>query len=394
MILAMNNMREKIVIIGNGCAGLSAAEAIREKNNQAEIIMIGAEKEHTYYRPLLSEYISEEELPKRFFLHNEKWYIENDIQLVLGERATSINTESKKIELSNTDMINYDKLIIATGSYNFIPPIKGAQLKNVISLRSLEDANNIKRLITSNKKVVIIGGGLLGLELGWQLLKLGGDITIVEMMDRLLPRQLDAEASQIFCEKVENTGMRVLKGVKTKELQGDERVTGVVLEDNSVIECDLCIFSIGIRADIELAQKAGIITERAIKTDSFMRTNISDVFAAGDCVEVEGINYGIWPEASEQGRIAGLSAIGETEQYENIIPFNIYSGMNLRLFSIGDVGTKENIEYIVKGNKDNGNYEKEFYIEDVFVGGILIGDIKKSVKYKNAIRNKLKIDEV
>jgi NAD(P)H-nitrite reductase large subunit len=248
----------------------------------------------------------------------------------------------------------------------------------------LADADAIRSQLAKGKKAVVIGGGLLGLELGWQLLQAGLDVSVVEMMDRLLPRQLDHEASALFLEKVLATGMKILTGVGTKSIEGSgNTATGVKLETGEILPADLVFISIGIRADIKLAQTADLKTNRGILVNSNMETSSADIYACGDCAEFDGINYAIWPEALAQGKTAGLSAIGIHQPYETVIPFNIYHGMNLRLFSMGDVSEGEDVT--VKQNGDMEAYEKYFFKNGKIVGGILLGNIAKSSKLKKAI---------
>lgn len=385
-------MKDKIIIIGNGAAGNAALEEILSQNLPCEITVITSEALPIYYRPMLSEYISEPETPKRFFLHEKSWYDSNHIDIMYEKTVAAINTSDQTITLSDEQLLSYDKLIIATGSKNFIPPIPGSKGINVFDLRTYEDAERIKTKANDAKKAVIIGGGLLGLELGWQLRKLNIDVTVIEMMQRLLPRQLDEEASIIFEEKVNATGIRVLKGIQTMEIVGDGSTTGVLLSTGETVFADMVIFSIGIRADVTLAKDAGISIERGIIVNDFMETNFKNIFAAGDCAEFAGVNYAIWPEAVEQGKVAGLNAIGIKTVYQPVIPFNIYHGMNMRLFSIGDVGGNPANEYSIERKGDSENFEKYFYIGDRLVGGILIGNISKSGKLKKGVAENLTKD--
>lgn len=382
-------MSKKVVIIGNGAAGNAAAEEILKQNDSHEITIITKEASPIYYRPMLSEYVSEKELPKRFYLHDLNWYQENDITLTTSSVVKQILPEKNNVILDNGDKLHYDSLILCTGSSNFIPPMPGSDLKNVVSLRTFDDAEMIKSLARTHKKTVIIGGGLLGLELGWQLRKLNITVDVVEMMDRLLPRQLDLEASKLFEEKVLKTGINVLKGVQTKGIVGKEVVEGVELSDGTILEADFVIFSIGVRANTTLAKEAGINTDRGIIVDDFMKTSQSDIYAAGDCAEHKGVNYAIWPESVDQGKIAGLNAIGIRSVYEPVIPFNIYQGMNMRLFSIGDVGGNQGMDYDTHKIEDSKHFEKYFFVDDVLVGGILLDDISKSSKLKKALSNRV-----
>lgn len=380
-------MKEHILIIGNGAAGNAALEAIIPHLNRLTVTVITNESTPIYYRPMLSEYISEPEIPKRFFLHDDAWYHSNAIDIRYNHTVTYIDAKSRIVTFDNNETLAYDRLILCAGSKNFIPPLPGAQLENVADLRTLSDANMLKQQAETAKSAVIIGGGLLGLELGWQLKKLNIDVTVVEMMPRLLPRQLDEEASQLFEEKVLATGIKILKGVQTQEILGTKNVEGVKLATGDVIEADLAIFSVGIRADVTLAKTASLDIDRGIIVDSKMRTSDPYIYAAGDCVEFEKQNYAIWPEAIAQGRIAGQNAIGIDSDYEPVVPFNIYHGMGLRLFSIGDVGCNPDAVYDILSHKEPDAFEKIFLLEDRVVGGILLSNIAKSNVLKKAVRD-------
>ncbi len=383
-------MKEKIIIIGNGAAGNFALEEISSQPTEFDITVITSESTPSYFRPMLSEYVSLPEIPNRFFIHDQAWYDAHGINILYETSVKSIDTNNQCIVLEDDKTLSYDKLILCTGSKNFIPPMPGSKKENVVNLRTLSDADIIKNKAKTAKQVVIIGGGLLGLELGWQLRKLNIDVTVVEMMQRLLPRQLDEEASTLFEEKVAATGIKVIKGVQTQEIVGNEFATGVMLGTGEVLDADLVIFSIGIRADVLLAKNAGLNIDRGILVDDFMQTSTKNIYAAGDCAEFAGINYAIWPEAVEQGKIAGLNASGIKTVYEPVVPFNIYHGMDMKLFSIGDVGGNPANNYAVHREGDADHFEKYFYINDVIVGGILMGNISKSGKLKKAVMSGLK----
>ena len=383
-------MKEKIIIIGNGAAGNYALEEILNQPTKFDITVITTESALAYFRPMLSEYVSVSEIPNRFYIHDQAWYDTHGVNVLYQTEVKSLDTTNQRVLLEDDKVLEYDRLILCTGSKNFIPPMPGSKKDNVVDLRTLSDAEIIKHKSKSAKNVVIIGGGLLGLELGWQLRKLNIDVTVVEMMQRLLPRQLDEEASTLFEEKVAATGIKVLKGVQTQEIVGDEEATGVLLSTGEVLDADLVVFSIGIRADVTLARSAGINIDRGILVDDFMQTSAKNIYAAGDCVEFAGMNYAIWPEAVEQGKIAGLNAAGIKAVYQPVVPFNIYHGMDMRLFSIGDVGGNPANAYTVHRDGDAEHFEKYFYVDDVLVGGILMGNIAKSGKLKKAVVSGLK----
>lgn len=382
-------MVKKIIIIGNGAAGNAALEELLKQDGDFDITVITKENADVYYRPMLSEYISEPATPKRFYLHDAEWYRSHKIKVLSTTTVISIDLLAKQIILSDLSRLDYDKLLIATGSYNFIPPTLGSELEGVYSLRTLADANFIKSSAKQCKNAVIIGGGLLGLELGWQLKKLNINVTVLEMQDRLLPRQLDEEASLFFEKKVLDAGINVLKQTELKEIIGDKKVSGALLKSGETLPCDMLLFSIGIRADIALAQTANLSTVRGIVVDEYLRTSNRDIYAAGDCAEYQGINYAIWPEAMLQGKIAGLNMAGVETLYGGLVPFNIYQGMNLRLFSMGDIGSNPALEYIIADYHRENHFERYFFVNNKIVGGIIIGDIAHSTLLKKSISDQL-----
>ncbi|MCT4598847.1 MAG: FAD-dependent oxidoreductase [Vallitalea sp.] len=391
-----SDSKENIIIIGNNAAGISAVEAIRRRNNNATIMVVDKDTNYAYYRPILSDYISDSHEEQYFYLHDKEWYRENNVNLKLGSCVTKIDKENNRIIINNEEAIQYDKLILANGSDNFVPPITDIDKQGVFTIKTLEDANQVKEYAKKSKKVAIIGGGLLALEAGWELRTLGLDVTIIEMATRILPRQLDDDGSNILEQGISKVGINVYKGVTANAILGDEFVTGVQLVDGTMIDADMVIVSVGVRANTELAQEAGIMTNRGVIVDEKMATNIENIYAAGDVAEYKNINYAIWPEAVEQGKVAGANAIGDNISYNNITPNNIFNGMNVNVFSIGDLGVQDDISYhnIMHMDVENKIYKKLYFIDDKFVGGILIGDVSKSADMINGIKQGYNIKQI
>ncbi|MCT4618518.1 MAG: FAD-dependent oxidoreductase [Marinisporobacter sp.] len=379
--------KEKIIIIGNNAAGVSAAEAIRERNKVCNVEIISNENIPGYYRPSISKSLLHEIEDHEFYLKPLDWYKENDIELTLNTEVANLKKDTKTIILSNGEEKSYDQLIIATGSHCFMPPIEGNEKSGVFTLRSFDDAKNIKKYAKNIKRAVVVGGGILGLEIGWELTNLGLDLTIIELSNRLLPRQLDEKGSCILEAAIAKQNIKVIKNTLAGSILGDKKVTGVKTKDGEIIECDMVIVSAGIRANKYLAEKAGILTNKGIVVDESMKTSEENIFAAGDVAEFDSINYGIWPEAIEQGKIAGANAVGDPLYYENITPSNVFGGMDINIFSIGDLGrdSEKTYETIELHNSDKDIYQKMYFLNNVFVGGILIGDTTKSVKMMEGI---------
>ncbi|GMQ62837.1 FAD-dependent oxidoreductase [Vallitalea maricola] len=391
-----SNTNEKIVVIGNNAAGISAVEAMRKRNTNAEIIVIDKDPNYAYYRPSLSDYISDNHDEEYFYLHKKEWYNENNINLKLGTAAIKIDSSNNQIILDNEEIVSYEKLIIANGSHNFVPQLPGINKKGVFSIKTLSDADKVKAYAKDCNKAAIIGGGLLGLEAAWELKKLGLDVTVIEVADRLLPKQLDEESSKILENGIKKTGINIHKSATADAILGEEEVTGIQLNNEMTIEADMVIVSIGVRANTKLAQEAGININKGIIVDEYMRTNIENIYGAGDVTEFDGINYYIWQQAIEQGEVAGANAVGDTLTYKNIIPNNVFNAMNMNIFSTGDLGSKKDLSYnsVNQQDIDKEIYKKLYFTGKKFTGGILMGDITKSSDMIKGVEEKSSLNQM
>lgn len=390
-----NNTDEKFLIIGNGIAGLSAAEAIRARNKTCSIVMVTNEEYLTYNRPMLTKSLLAGFTADQIAVYDKKWYEENNINVVTGKAVEKIDTKNKEVIANGNFALKYDKLIYACGADCFIPPIAGADKENVIAIRRLSDANKVQDMLKDIKNVVVIGGGVLGLEAAWEISKSKTKVTVVEIADRIMPRQLDEKASEILLSKIEKVGIDVKLGASIECIEGSDKATGVKLATGEVIDADLVIVSSGVRASVNVAKEAGIEVDRAIVVDSQMRTNVEDIYACGDCAQFEGVNYAVWSEALEMGKVAGAVATGDEAEYSNITPSLSFNGMDTSVFSIGDNGSNKNLRYKTAEFNDavKGSYEKYYFVNNRICGGILIGDTKALVKLTEAIEKGLSFAE-
>jgi len=384
------NNNEKIIIIGNGAAGISAAKAIRKRNQDIKVTILDQEKQVIYYKPLLSEYIAQDEVLKKIYLHKHKWYEDQNIELKLGVSVIKINVEDQTIETAQGETMAYDKLILALGSRSFIPPIKNADYEGVFTLRNIGDADRIKDYAKNCKKAIIIGGGLLGLEAADQLKALGLDITVVELANRLLPRQVDDKGAHIFEEGILKQGIHLAKGNAVSMIIGHHKAEYVQLMDGRKIPADLVIISAGIVSEGYLAEEAGLEYDRSIIVNKHMQTSNPHIYAAGDVAQFSEKNYGIWPEAMEQGNVAGANAVGDKLTYKDFIPSNAFNGLNMNVFSIGQVNYDDDAHVAILGFEDleNGIYKKLFFKNQGLVGAVIIGDNSKTKLVVEAMKKK------
>ena len=309
------NTEEKFVILGNGAAGFYAAKAIRERNKTAEITMVTNEGDLSYYRPALSDLINEE-VNEEFYLADYKWYNGKNIKNLVNTNIIRVDEENKTLISDDGENIQYDKLILANGSSNFIPPFKGKDLDGVYTLRNIKDLERIKKALREAKKVVVIGGGALGLEAAYEIYLQKKELTVIEAAPVLLGRQLKPEQSEELLKTIRNTGTEVIVNGAVEEIVGETKVTGVKLQDGTVIEADMVLTSIGVRSNIALYQNTSIDSNRGVLVNRFMETTLENVYACGDVAEFEGLVIGLWPIAVEQGKVAGANAAGEKIEFK------------------------------------------------------------------------------
>jgi len=273
--------------------------------------------------------------------------------------------------------------VMTTGASPFVPPFPGANLAGVQTLRTLRDANAVLSVCSRPVNVVCIGGGLLGLEVAGAISKRGAQVSVVESLPWLLPRQLDQAASRLLQQKIEAMGITVYTGAKTRALVGYEHVEAVELEDGSSLPADLVIISAGVSANLELARKAGLSINRGILVDDTMRTSDPNIYAAGDDTEHQGRMYGLWVPAKSQGAIAGFSAAGKPAKFASDPPSARLKVLGIDLFSIGEIAPTEGDVVLVEEN--NGNYASFLFRGGILRGSILLGDASLAAAVKNAV---------
>lgn len=384
------------VILGNGAAGLSAAKAIRERDKTGSVIMISNEAYPTYNRPMLTKSMVAELDAKEILVEPEAWYQENNIHLLLEKEVTGIHTDKKEITLSDGTALKYTKLIYALGSECFVPPIPGTDKPEVVAIRRMSDIEKIEAMLDRVQNVVVIGGGVLGLEAAWELKKNRKQVVVLEAAPQIMGRQLDEGASQMLTDISRNNGIDIHAGVQIASIEGESSVTGVKLADGREFPAELVIVSAGVRANVGAAKNAGLDINRGIVVNADMSTSDENIFACGDCAEYEGINYAIWPQALEQGKVAGANAAGDALTYTTVSAGLSFHGMNTGLYAIGDNGKNPNLIYRTVEFKDMGRkqYEKYYFLNNRLCGAILIGDTSKMAFVTEAVEQKKTFKEM
>lgn len=382
------------LIVGNGVAGNSAAEAIRSIDKEGTIFIFSKEKIPFYYVPALPEYLSGERQAKGIIIHNNEWYVRNRIELHLEAEITIIDPINRIAVTKNGETYKYDKLLLATGGISFVPPIKGAQTEGVYALRTVTDATAIRERAKKSKELVLIGGGLLGLEAGNGLRKLGLKVTVVEFFPRLLPRQMDVPGASILQKQMEEMGFRFYLGATTREILRENSGLWVCLESGEKIRADMILISAGVRPELTLAKSLGLEIDKGLKVDDTMKTGLDDIYAAGDLIEHRGRFYGIWPAALEQGRVAGAAMAGKDAKYEGTVPSNKLKVVGIDLVAVGEIDAEGKLESVVIKDEAGNTYRKLVIKDNVIIGAILLGDIRGSEEIQQAIRTKTDITSI
>jgi nitrite reductase (NADH) large subunit len=362
------------LIIGNGVAGTTAAENIRKQDREGNITIVTDEDLPFYWRIQLNEYISGDITEEQLLAKKEDWYRDQNIALKLKTRIVGADAQKKVVVTEDKEELAYDSLLIATGSHSFIPPIKGSEKKGVFSLRDVQDARDISQFAKSAEQVILIGGGLLGLEAGNALRKLGKKIMVVEFFPRLLPRQLDVDGAARLQKIMEGMGFSFRLGAKTQEVTGEDQASGALLEGGETLSGQMIVISAGVRANLEMAEPLGLKTDKGVVVDERLQTNQPDIYAAGDVAEFRGMPYGIWPAAMEQGKIAGANMAGGEATYNGTTMANTLKVVGVDLASAGNIDAEN--EFESKVSTDEDVYKKIVLENNQIIGCIMLGDTK------------------
>ncbi|WP_333637834.1 NAD(P)/FAD-dependent oxidoreductase [Tissierella praeacuta] len=383
--------KAKYLIIGNGIAGLAATREIRAHDEKGTIIMISSESTLTYYRVKLTEYMSKEFTDEELLVSKENWYQDKNIKVILRKLVEDIDITNNKVRLDDGQEISYEKLLIATGSRPFIPPINGKYKEGLFALRTLKDLHYIKEYLKSCNDVSLIGGGLLGLEAAWALKELDKKVNIIEFAPYLLPRQLDKEISDKLEKKLSEHGFKIYLSSQAEEILGDGAVTGIRLNGERKLESEAVLVSSGIRPNLDLVRDTEIEYNRGIIVDKHLKTNIDNIYAAGDVVEIDGMVLGLWTAGNEQGKIAGANMAGKELEYNQPKIFTTLKIGNIELFSAGIIDDFDRVHEYKDDERDI--HHKLFTRDNKIVGAILFGDLKEMNTIRNAVISNTSIDE-
>lgn len=382
-------MKERLVLVGNGMAGIRTLEEILKlEPEQYEITVFGSEPHPNYNRIMLSPVLAGDKTVDDIILNELGWYEENNITLHTGEEITQIDRINRKVISASGLEVEYDRLLLATGSNPFIIPVPGHDKKGVIGFRDISDVEQMLATSKDYKKAVVIGGGLLGLEAANGLMLNGMDVTVVHLMDILMERQLDKPAANMLKASLEERGLKFLMEASTSEITGGDRVEGVTFADGSSIEADLVVMAVGIRPNMALAQGAGIHCERGILVNDTMQTYDPRIYAVGECVQHRGMCYGLVAPLFEQAKVAAnhLVNLGYS-LYEGSVTSTKLKVTGIDLFSAGNFNEEEGDEVMVVQDPSQGVYKKLVIRDNKIKGAVMYGDTMDGTWYFQMLRD-------
>jgi nitrite reductase (NADH) large subunit len=376
----------KLVIVGNGVAGTTTARLVAERDGQVEITLFTDEPYLYYPRPrlinLLAGEVEENAMPQ----YPIEWYRERRIGVQIGHPVVSIDPDLHRITLQDTSNVKYDQLVIATGAASFVPHFTGSEMKGVHTLRSLCDALVLRSMARVAKHTVILGGGLLGLDLATAIRTNGTQVTVIEMMPHLLPRQLDEEGAQLLTRLITDRGVEVITNDSCASISGQEQVQQVTLKSGRVLSADLVIVSAGITPNIGLTKAAGLLCNRGIVVDEHLRSSAADIFAVGDVTEFNGRTWGIIPAALAQAKVAAAAICGDNSvTYHDIVPSTTFKVTGIDLTSIGEVNPQgDGFKELRQLDNAAKTYKKLVLSNGFVIGAILLGD-RQNVRTVNQL---------
>lgn len=381
----------KYVIIGNSAAAVGCIEGIRQEDRTGPITVVTDEPYHTYSRPLISYLLLGKTDEERMKYRPDGFYEENGVTLLAGKRAEKIDPESKTILLDDGQALSYDKLLVAAGSRPFVPPIKGLDgAENAFTFMTLDSAKALEKALGPDKRVLILGAGLIGLKCAEGIAGRVGSLTVADLADHILPSILDSEAAAMVQRHIEDHGVSFLLGDGVDSFEGNT----AVLKSGKKVPFDLLVICVGVRPNTSLVSEAGGEVARGIRVDPGCATTIPDVYAAGDCTESFDVSSGqerilaLLPNAYMQGRCAGTNMAGGEAVYDHAIPMNAIGFFGYHVLTAGTYTGK------IYRSAEGCSLKKLFYENDRLKGYILLGDVARAGIYTSLIRKETPLSSI
>ncbi|MGI5855748.1 MAG: NAD(P)/FAD-dependent oxidoreductase [Candidatus Merdivicinus sp.] len=379
------------VIIGNSAAAVGCVEGIRSRDREGSVTMITDEPYHTYSRPLISYLLCGKTDEERMKYRSDSFYEDNRVTLLAGKRAVKIDAASKTVLLDSGEAVPYDKLLAATGSRPFVPPVKGLdQVENAFTFMTLDSARALEKALGPDKRVLILGAGLIGLKCAEGIADKAGSLTVVDLANHILPSILDSEGAALVQKHIEDHGISFILGDGVESFDGNT----AVLKSGKIVPFDVLAICVGVRPNTELISGAGGEVARGVCVSSACETTLPDIYAAGDCTESFDVSCGknrilaLLPNAYMQGECAGVNMAGGEKSYEHAIPMNAIGFFGYHVLTAGSY-TGE-----VYSSSAGNSLKKLFYEDDRLKGFLLIGDVARAGIYTNLIRSETPLSSI
>jgi nitrite reductase (NADH) large subunit len=386
---------EPLVIVGNGMAAARLVDELAKSAlGRYAVAVIGDEPRLAYNRVLLSSVLAGETASHDIELRPASWWRDRGVTLKYSCVATEIDVGRRELKIAGEESVAFSKLVLATGSAPLRLNVPGADIAGVHTFRDSRDVDLLLTLAAQKKRVVVVGGGLLGLEAAYGLAKAGVPVTLIHLMDRLMERQLDAPAADLLKTLVERKGIKVLLNANTARVHGEKFVEGIELTDGRRINADAVIFAAGIRPNVALAKNAGISVNRGIVIDDHLQTGFADIFALGECAEHRGTCYGLVEPAYEQARVLAQHLAGNSASYGGSVVATNLKVSGVAVFSAGDFIAADGAETIVLNDARRGTYKKLVISNGRLTGAVLVGDTQDALWYLELIRTREPIAKI
>jgi len=377
----------RYVIIGNSAAGIGAVEGIRQIDKQGEITVITSEPHHTYSRPLISYLLLGKVTEEKMKYRGAGFYLENNCTLLADTAATKINSSDKHVLLNDGKAVPYDKLLVAAGSSAFVPDVEGLDaVKDKYTFMSLDDARRLDKALDEDKRILIIGAGLIGLKCAEGILERVSRVTVLDLAPRILSSILDEDGAMLVQRHFESKGVEFKLSRSAKRFEQN----AALLDDGERIEFDILVLAVGVRPNTSLLK--GIAeTDKGIIINEKSETSTADIYAAGDCTQTFDVSSGqsrvmaLLPNAYMQGECAGINMAGGEKIFDRAIPMNAIGFFGLHVITAGNYSGEVYSE-------NESHYKRLFYSENKLNGYILIGNVEKAGIYTNIIRERTPLD--
>jgi nitrite reductase (NADH) large subunit len=389
--MTLQRPKERLVVVGNGMAGMRTVEELLTRApDRYDITVFGAEPHVNYDRILLSAVLAGEKALDQIVIHPREWYATHRITLHDGDPVIAIDRAKRVVTAQSGREAPYDRLLLATGSRPIVPPLPGLNLDGVGVFRTIADVETMIDAAARYRRAIVIGGGLLGLEAANGLLKRGMSVAVIHLMDLLMERQLDPEASLLLQAELHERGLTFLTKGEAEEILGETRATGIRLADGRVVPGELVVIAIGIRPNVDLARAAGLTINRGIEVGDDLRTSDPRIFAVGECLEHRGKTYGLVAPLWDMAKVCADHLAGDAStvsDYNGTITATRLKVTGIDVFSAGEFHADGDSEEIVFRDPARNSYRRLVVRDDRLVGAVLYGNIEDGGWYFRLIED-------